>query len=77
MICYQGIYNYEEWIKNEVAKLFQNIFATQIISFCYVTTEAVFLVMLGTSSFPARHEVYRKTTEKFVPNWEWARIQHD
>jgi hypothetical protein len=39
--------------------------------------EAVFLVMLGTSSFPAGHEVYGKTTEKFVPSWERARTQHD
>jgi len=40
-------------------------------------TLAVFLVMLGTSSFPARHEVYWKSTEKFVLSWERARTQHD
>jgi len=39
--------------------------------------EAVFLVMLGTSSFPPRQEVYGKTTEKLVPSWEQARIRHD
>ncbi len=39
--------------------------------------EAVFLIMLGTSSFPAKQEVYGETTEKFVPSWERARIQHD
>ncbi len=39
--------------------------------------EAVFLVVLGTSSFPAGNEVYGKTTEKFVPNWEQARTQND
>jgi len=32
-----------------------------------VITEAAFLVMLGMSSFPPRHEVYGKTTEKFIP----------
>jgi len=31
-------------------------------------TEAVFLVMLVTSSFPARHEVYGKTTFGMAPN---------
>ncbi len=30
--------------------------------------EAVFLVLLGTSSFPAMHEVYGKTTENLVPS---------
>jgi len=44
--------------------------------FLKIYTEAVFLVMLGTSSFPAGHEVYGKTTEKFVPSWERARTQH-
>ncbi len=38
---------------------------------------AVLLVILGMSSFPARHEVYWKSTEKFVPSWERARTQHD
>jgi len=33
-----------------------------------LTNEAVFLVMLGATSFPARPEVYGKTTEKFVPS---------
>jgi len=42
-----------------------------------LTPEAVFLVLLGTSSFPARCEVYGKTTEKFLPSWEQARTQHD
>jgi len=30
-----------------------------------------------SSSFPVRHEVYGKTTEKFVPSWERAHTQHD
>ena len=34
-------------------------------------------MLLGTSSFPARYEVYGKTTEKFVPSWERARTQND
>ncbi len=33
-----------------------------------VRSDAVFLVMLGTSSIPAGHEVYGKTTEKLVPS---------
>jgi len=33
----------------------------------------VFLVMLGSSSFPDRHEVYGKTTEKFAHRWEQTR----
>jgi len=40
-------------------------------------TEAIFLVVQITSSFPAGHEVYGKTTEKFVPSWERARTQHE
>ncbi len=39
--------------------------------------EAVFLVILGMSSFPPKHEVYGKTTEKFIPSWEHARTKHD
>ncbi len=31
----------------------------------------------GTSLFLARHEMYEKTTEKFVPSWERARTQND
>jgi len=31
------------------------------------TPEAVFLVMLGTSSFLARHEIYGKTAKYFLP----------
>jgi len=30
----------------------------------------IFLAMQGTSSFPAGHEVYEKTTENGVPSWE-------
>jgi len=46
----------------------------------YVTSfnpEAVLLVTLGTSSFPVRKQVYRKTTEKFVPSWEPVRTHTD
>jgi len=35
--------------------------------------EAVFLVILGMSSFPARQEVYGKTIENLMPSWERAR----
>ena len=35
--------------------------------------EAVFLVRLGTSSFPARYELYGKTTVNLVPSWKWAK----
>jgi hypothetical protein len=38
--------------------------------------DAVFLVLLSASSFPARHEVHRKTTENLVPIWERAHTQH-
>ncbi len=31
----------------------------------------------GASSFPVGHEVYGKTSEKFMPSWERARTQHD
>jgi len=34
-------------------------------------------VILGTSSFLARHEVFGKTTENLVPSWERARTQPD
>ncbi len=33
-----------------------------------LSPETVFLVMLGTSSFSVGHEIYGKTTAKFVPN---------
>ena len=33
-----------------------------------MNTETVFLVRLGMSSFPARHEVHRKTIRNFVPS---------
>jgi len=36
---------------------------------CYNKPEALFLVMLGTSSFTARHKVYGKTTEKGSIKW--------
>ncbi len=39
--------------------------------------KAVFLVILGMSSFPARHKVYGKTIENLMPSWERARTQHD
>jgi len=42
-----------------------------------VFTEDVFLVMLGTSSFPDGHEVYGKTTEKLVLSWEQVRTRDD
>ncbi len=43
----------------------------------FAKPEAVFLVMLGTSSLPTRHEVYGRTTESLVLSWERARTQHD
>jgi hypothetical protein len=33
--------------------------------------------MLGTNLFPARNEVYGKTSENLVSSWERARAQHD
>jgi len=68
------------------------MFFMQIVCFCHhpwkilpspgtksadANAEVVFLVMLGTSSFLARHEVYCKTTENLMPSWERARTQHD
>ncbi len=44
----------------------------------FTSPEVVFLVVLGTSSFPARHdEVYGKTTGKLFPSCEQARTEHD
>ena len=37
--------------------------------------KAVFLVRLGTSSFPARHEVYGKAGENFLLSSEQTRTQ--
>jgi len=51
------------------------VFAVEDLS--VINSEVVFLVMLGTSSFPARQEIYEKTTENLVPSWERARTQHD
>jgi len=49
----------------------------KVAQFASGNAEAVFLVMLGTSSFPAGHEVYKKSIEKFVPSWERALTQND
>ncbi len=40
-------------------------------------TEAVFLVMLGTSSFPARDELFSCFPIYLVPSWIRARTQYD
>ncbi len=37
--------------------------------------EAVFLVIFGASSFPARHEVYGENIKEFVPSQKRARSQ--
>jgi len=39
--------------------------------------QALFLVILGTSSFPASHEVHGKITENIVLSCERPRIQVD
>jgi len=36
----------------------------------------IFLIMLGTSLFLARSEVYEKTTKNQVPSWERACTHH-
>ena len=43
-----------------VCYLKNNLFF-KTIKYVYVSTEAIFFFSLGTSSFPARHEVYRTT----------------
>jgi hypothetical protein len=42
-------------------------------------TGDVFLFILGSSSFPVRHEVYvyRKTTENLAPSWKRTFTQID
>jgi len=40
-------------------------------------SETVLLVMLGTSSFPARNELFSCFSIYLVPRWERARTQHD
>ncbi len=42
-----------------------------------LSAEAIFLVILGTSSFPAKNEVRSKIIGNFVPNCERVRTQHD
>jgi hypothetical protein len=61
LLSLHGLANQKESFFNKVSKY----------------SEAVFLVMLGASSFPARHEVYGKTNEKLVPSWERARTGND
>ncbi len=38
---------------------------------------AGFLVRLGTSSFPAKYELLRKTIFNLLPSWEGAQIKSD
>jgi hypothetical protein len=43
----------------------------------FINAEAVFLVMLGMSSFPGEHEVYEKPTENILPSWERGSTQQN
>jgi len=42
-----------------------------------ITSVVLFLVIPGTSSFLAWHEVHGKISENLAPSWERAPTQHD
>jgi hypothetical protein len=62
------------WCIVSLLTLFTQLFEKQCL--CY-ESEAVFLVMLGTSLFPARHELFGCFLIYLVASWERARTQHD
>ncbi len=69
------LYLKNRWLK---ARRFPTNMASFVNSkYHIISSETVFLVVLGKSSFPVGQEVYEKSIEKFFPSWEQARTQND
>ena len=62
-------------IKRFVSKLNCLLMLVELVVPLCISFEVVFLVRLGTSSFPARHEVLNEFPKYLVLCWERARSQ--
>ena len=66
----------QKW-KQKNVYIFDNFFLNWSNKCFWLPSEAVFLVMSKSCSFPARYEESYSFSLYLVPNWERARSQHD